>query len=271
MKKYKLIKEYPGSWTKDTIVEFNKNSDRCLINGVTSQIPAMQVIGYPEFWEEIIEKDYEILSFKVNSTLYEYSVVDKKYKSNILAYTLEEMIGYLIAPINPTIINSIKRLSDGEVFTIGDKCISGQASGVITKIWFCDNGELRIDSPGNYCVDIKTIQHYKKPLFITEDGVDIHIGDEYFELIVPGFHNEQCVWNILPYEGRCNLIYDQEGNRKHFRLWFSTKEKAQEYIDLYKPKYSLSDINTLLRTDKEIYITASTINVINSKLKQLNK
>ena len=72
MKKYRLIKEYPGSSSLGTIFH---------IGGF-----AGDVSKYPEFFEEVIEKDYEVL----------------------------------IAKTVPYTILSVKRLSDGEVFTVGD-------------------------------------------------------------------------------------------------------------------------------------------------------
>jgi len=72
MRKFKLIKEYPGSSSLGTIFH---------IGGF-----AGDVSKYPEFFEEVIEKDYEILeSCPIEGSIY-----------------------------------SVKRLSDGEVFTVGD-------------------------------------------------------------------------------------------------------------------------------------------------------
>ena len=69
-KKYKLIKEYPGSPELGIIAE-----ERYVMK------------DQPEYWEEVVEKDYEIL----------------------------------ISRVVPQEILSVKRLSDGEVFTIGDE------------------------------------------------------------------------------------------------------------------------------------------------------
>lgn len=50
MKKYKLIKEYPGSPG---------------LGYITSSENLIRLYReYPEFWEEIVEKDYEILSWR---------------------------------------------------------------------------------------------------------------------------------------------------------------------------------------------------------------
>lgn len=67
-------------------------------------------------------------------------------------------------------------------------------------------------------------------------------GDVFYELITPNFHNKPCIWNILPDKARPNIIYDQEGNRKNGRIWFSAKEAAEEYVSMNKPCLSISDI-----------------------------
>jgi hypothetical protein len=85
-------------------------------------------------------------------------------------------------------------------------------------------------------------ENNKKPLFISEDKIEIFLGDDYFELITPEFHNKICVWNILPYKTRDNIIYDQEGNRKNGRIWFSSVEKANEYKLKHAKVLSYDDV-----------------------------
>jgi hypothetical protein len=110
MKRYRLIKKYPGS------PELGAIWDEC-----STDCPK-----YPEFWEEVIEPTFEILSFKRNNSSQNYKdtlfILDEKTKlfnptfrhSNL---TLEHCLkgGFYI--------HSVKRLSDDEVFTIGDKII----------------------------------------------------------------------------------------------------------------------------------------------------
>jgi len=90
MKKFKLIKKYPGSPNLGTTCEErnNKSSFCYYFEGEKNiGITKDQVENQPEYWEEVIEKDYEILK---------------------------------TCPIEGRIY-SVKRLSDGEVFTVGDK------------------------------------------------------------------------------------------------------------------------------------------------------
>jgi len=52
MKKFKLIKTYPGSPELGAEVDFTGFKQL-----------TQQAIEYPEFWEQVVEKDYEILSY----------------------------------------------------------------------------------------------------------------------------------------------------------------------------------------------------------------
>ena len=53
-KRYKLIKKFPGSAPVGTIIDLDD-----VAFGITCNYT-----NYPEFWEEIVEKDYEILEYK---------------------------------------------------------------------------------------------------------------------------------------------------------------------------------------------------------------
>ena len=118
MSKYKLIKIYPGSPKLGTIVEVDKDGWCCTSCNLNPQ-------DYPEFWEKVVEKDYEILSFKSN--FYTFVLDDDGYYS----YNKNrERLSLSNLEKNPLYtIHSVKRLSDGEVFTVGDKCDDGIVQG----------------------------------------------------------------------------------------------------------------------------------------------
>ena len=108
MKKYKIIKSFPGSSSLGTT--FNTGG----FAGDASK--------YPEFFEEVIEKDYEILSFTQDSGISDLWVEFeigwcRSYngKPITVPYTIEEILSNKLFSIA-----SVKRLSDGEVFTLGD-------------------------------------------------------------------------------------------------------------------------------------------------------
>lgn len=111
MKKYKLIKTYPGYFNLGRIVEIHSTEETGYYSENT------------EYWEEIIEKDYEILSFTQDSGITDLWVEFERGwcrsyngKPVTAPYTTEEILSNKLYSIA-----SVKRLSDGEVFTLGDK------------------------------------------------------------------------------------------------------------------------------------------------------
>jgi hypothetical protein len=129
-------------------------------------------------------------------------------------------------------IHSIKRLSDNEVFAIGDK-INNQYT--IDRFEFSYNKKdilVYLDSKtsaGGW-IGLKTLYHSKQLLFTTEDGKDIYEGDEYYSVHRLGL----------------KTLKNYEYSPKHPNLcdWkrFSTKELAEEYILLNKPCLSINDV-----------------------------
>lgn len=138
---------------------------------------------------------------------------------------------------------------NNNIFTIGDKVYTKDLNYVSTIEKFVPNNsviggmEVWLTSPNGKAMQaLGHLKHAKKPLFTTEDGVDIFEGESYYELITPDFHNKPCIWNILPTKTRGNINYDQEGNRRNGRIWFSTKEKAEDYILMNKPCLSMKEV-----------------------------
>lgn len=132
MKKYKLIKEYPGSPKLGSVI--SKDNHRIDLNDYTTEDSRYVVYmpnDYPEFWEEIVEKDYEILSFKGVRV----KEIDEHgayiYDDTIKAWFRDkDNLAYLI---NEYGIESVKRLSDGKVFTVGDKVRGGKIKSIIIE------------------------------------------------------------------------------------------------------------------------------------------
>ena len=126
MKKYRLIKEYPSSPKLNNIIEFEKKLGDVLINWDT-MLEICPKIHF-EFWQEVIEKDYEILSFKDTIG----NLITKKEGKFLTSFHDTEYKEEGL--IKRCKIHSVKRLSDGEVFTVGDNVkIAGQ-SGVSKNI-----------------------------------------------------------------------------------------------------------------------------------------
>lgn len=251
MSKFRLIKKYPGCKVDlNDIVELPVNSsyyNQFISSTITRFGLGIQkdlVEDNPEFWEEVIEKDYEILSFVNNGATggekgFIVPLQDDGYyyakgymepdgfpESCSLKFDLE--CEYLD-------IHSIIRLSDGEIFTIGDVVTNrfGNLKEVIKGFEFVHGGDklsaLYIsDKSTNRVYDyINCLRHVKISLLTTEDGVDIFEGD--FICLVSKKYK----------------IYDEKPVIKgcHYTSKiFSTKEAALIYVKENKLMYSEKDL-----------------------------
>jgi hypothetical protein len=186
-------------------------------------------------WEEVIEKDYEILSLNYNNTIYALKKGDSYYidESRTGGYVYIDDLNNEDIRYRAT-IHSVRRLSDSEIFTIGDKIT--RISDKITKIksfrlefdkYLIANFEDVIDN----CIgcNINYIQKAKQPLFTTEDGVDIYFDNfklTRIYLVTSEF-----------------IVYPQFANKPvtGYKI-FSTKEAAEEYILMNKPCLSINDL-----------------------------
>lgn len=265
MKKYKLIKEYPGSPKLGTEIINNENVNSAHTLDKTHYYNGYKIQEYPEFWKEVVEKDYEILSL---SDLYETEHNNLAYLQKNGTYCHNNMLYgngkgsdlKTILTLKHYIIYSVKRLSDGEVFTVGDK-IKTSVSNTFCSIYGFDitnTGKLEISCTHSYLARcemvelLNDIQHVKKPLFTTKDGVDIYEGDKCY------FVN-------------CTFSYWQISSQQYDKslkncYYFSTKKAAEKYIEENKPQYSLNDIEKAYFSSK--YTNTCIVN-IKKKLKEL--
>ena len=263
MKQYKLIKWYPSlpkDWEVGMIVGLE---DRCIPTSFSPcnrkykdyYVSYEDVINNSEFWEEIIEypvgtkvldtfsneneycytkQDYEILSFiTIKSVLIKYNDLDINDELNCDKYLK---------------IYSVKRLSDGEVFTIGDKIEDkGLLFWVIDSFRIVDNivkleCERSIKTTTSASLLLNESFKVKKPLLTTEDGVDIFKGDSPWTTLsntkCEGFKNVKQFKNIT------------ENANRTFYKYFSSKEKAEEYVRLNTVLFTTNDGVDIKKGDK---------------------
>jgi hypothetical protein len=147
-------------------------------------------------WEEVIEKDYEILRVKNKHAEVFRFPVDNVYD--------KEMFD----------IVKVKRLSDGEVFSVGDDGGFGTIKGF-------EEAEGKIKALHYRKGDWQWLGSLKvthKPILTSEDGVELYEGDKAF----PIYNDENLT--ILR-EGPVNSGIDPVENW----LYFSTREAAETY------------------------------------------
>lgn len=278
------MRKFKHKITGDIVIETVCKGNRYYSNG-PHDIPAVFVENTND-WEEIIEKDYEILAFSFENR------IDYKVCTGLFKFKGAISNGWPEESYKNWQIHSIKRLSDNEIFTIGDKT----NNGTISKFENCSVG-VRVffkEKPENYHVNLNTIKKVT-PLFTTEDNVDIYEDDvvhwiafykdktpcylyksgfvkEHLELdlvnIYKVFSTKQAAEEYIVKQKVLFVTEDNVGIKKGDDYWivnnffdlilekkhhanygnpfpckaFSTKEKAQEYIDLNKPQYSKQDV-----------------------------
>jgi len=205
-RKYKLVKTYPGSPELGTIAEYREQCNDYLYKDNNNYYVSLKCNKYPEFWEEIVERDWKILDTNISDNLKQS-------------------------------ISSIKRLSDDEIFTVGDTVKTKQLSFVIDK--FSINAHkpseiLLSSSEHTFICNLNEVTKSKPILFTTEDGVDIYEND--------------AIWVI---SSNFNTIYttafsNKYGNSKTaYKIVFSNKKAAEEYILMNKPCLSLNDVASI--------------------------
>ena len=226
MKKYKLIKEYPGSPEEGYIAKQGKFKF---------------MSDYPEFWEECIKP----LNFTVLSCIEMEPHLNPGTIYTDCENNQESYLRYIRE--NTVSIHSIKRLSDGEILTIGD-CVT---SKTINWGYDCFISKFEISKDVLYIYvkqrgfesryDLEEITKQKKPILITEDKVELFENDKFYH-VDPYF-------NIG--EGVVKSKFEKLKGYKEF----STRQAAEEYVKYNKPKYSLNDIINL----NSIHLTGTAV------------
>lgn len=193
-----------------------------------------------DFWEEIVEPEYTVLSFKsvhhecifnLNEAGLYSTDSDKTGFNNVTPWMLFKIVdsGYYI-------IYSIKRNSDGAIFTVGDKykhVDSGNKLHTIGSIWILANNDIYFsDTLGKkYNTLLQNVIPIKS-LMTTSDGVDLYEGDTFFFIDI--------YWGINPISAN---VYRASSTWIH--PIFSTQKAAENYVKMNKPCISLSDVLNL--------------------------
>ena len=232
MRKFKLIKEYPGSPKLGSIIKDtnpNNRSQDAWFSDNWGEVGNKEAFfiskstcpeNYPEFWEEIVEKDYEILSGRTH------------------------------IPSGSTEIYSIRRKSDGVEFKIGDKVYWNwqySPQKYYTIEGFSINKEdnsLDFYTKGSckYSWIFNKIQHYKEPILTTEDGYECTLDDRVFGVCIKGS------WEICEREVNPAILFLQNKHKeKSAWLYFKTKENRDKYIYENKPEFSRKQIKDRLK------------------------
>lgn len=172
-------------------------------------------------WEEIVEKDYEILEI-----MHKYGAISSYVKE------LDEDLE------NKTIFK-VKRLSDGEIFSVDDDVL-GKTCYVPNKILSIEliNNKIRLYSRNSF-YNLEDIEKVKQPLLTTEEGTNLFEGDTYYFIWLSHPAFKQTTYEIYSEEV---TPLDEDSNWSEHAKFFAKKENAEKYIQLNKPHYSIKDI-----------------------------
>jgi len=251
-------------------IHCNSNPKKVLITHFTKnghpwgkELHGIVTPGSYELIEEVVKKDYEILSliYKDNKKLCYLDKRDGFYKYKGHFNYLREGESNLKACLeNNWSIHSVKRLYDSEVFTVGDRIENTNYPHINDKIYeisLVDN-KIRVYYQGyDY---LENISHCKQVLLETEDGVDIFEGDRYYWI------------NKNNYEIKLNRAKTEDFHNSKLKGFnvlkvYSNKQAAEEYKLLNYKGLSVNDVqNKIFNIIGEPYNS----NIIR-KLKELVK
>ena len=204
MKKCKLIQVYPGSPKLGTELTPKVDKENSNTNNFYWEGSWFNPKDFSEFWEEVVEKDYEVL----------------------------------IAKIVPYTILSVKRLSDGEVFTVGDRAKVYEYGSIktidsMTLVTECSSMKegiwLNYNSGSSHI--IHAIKQVEQPIFLTHDGKDIFAGDKVWYVHKGG--RSMSINYLIPSLGTTF--------RSESYAYFLTKEAAEDYVEKNKVLFTTED------------------------------
>lgn len=168
---------------------------------------ADRLVLFDEFVKQFEEKkDWEIISYK--------NLYDGIHVGN------ENCTKYLCD------IHSIKYKD--QVFTIGDKTDKGEIGAFVLR-----ENELKVHVLHGALFDISEVKKVeRKPLFVTEDGIDVYVDDEVFQVsLVSNYTLSKMIYReTVPIPPPSYFKY------------FKSKEKAEEFIELNSPKLSVNEV-----------------------------
>lgn len=182
-----------------------------------------------EKYLQSLKKDYEILSFVAidGSGLSNKKDNGKFSHNDYQGYWSETSM----IEDDEYKIHSVKRLSDNQVFTLGDKYthtfnpsvrVLERINLIRDKIYFSMNNESIEQSQLANIIKCN-------PIFTTSDGVDVYEGDEFYA--------------ITSIESNIVSKFTCTGNTRYGVDYkrFSIRELAQKYLNSLKPKFKVGD------------------------------
>ena len=233
-------------WTDKLVAEYGQFFHSCFNNPL--KYMSKDILQEFKQSKTVSSKDYKIISFGSYTNKPVKWVLDENglYKNNFgSCFTEDELLyprgdGHHSVETGEMYIHSVKRLSDGEVFTIGDyvKQVEPYCDGHRWQIKEFSLKDTRCFTIGVNITCIKKVED-KNPILTTEDGVDIFEG--HSKLIWKVFIQPTSFEKWTPYFSSVpNIPIDGE-------KYFSIEEAAMKYILENKPCLSVNDVMSFFK------------------------
>jgi hypothetical protein len=267
MKKYRLIKLFPllpDDWEFGMELGLKREYfpyTPCDSKYTDLSLAQLQVENNPEFFEEIVEKAYQILWLECVTESKERVIISvENGLDNICKYsgikqnsiTLDTIVRNWIVVFGSWRIYEIKRLSDGEIFTVNmlmndffDCNEEGEERRLINIIPCKQQDRITFEIGSNKTIGMNTKHTYpleywkkvKKPLFVTDDNVEVFEGDNIYIVYLPLTSNTKVL-------DRPFTIPKDWVRFSHTKT-FVHKENFEEYIFKNKPCLSLKEVKMI--------------------------
>lgn len=279
--KYKLIKTYPGSPPIGTILTEIVIVHECSCVYMSDNMfyveSSNRVENQPEYWEKVEEMPEYIRCTETKEPYFIkgniYKVIDSENKRSVEVISNIKCSTY---PAGSTLFVTATGLLGTKYYEPATK---EEYDEQLNKVLFITDDGIEIHKDDNYWFFSKNIHNSKpiaalatfrkkdylvikqkyylfsteqaandflkslrKPLFTTEDGVDIFEGDKYWVVTVDFFINFM------------DKAFKGSGEQSTIK-YFSTEEEAKKYVDLNKPIYSKRDAELIIfNTIYEFYL-----------------
>lgn len=183
------------------------------------------------------KKEYEILSYTFQKRVY-----NKNNFGEFCCGFDVPVQSLLLHPEDMKTIHSVKRLSDGEIFTVGDDYGSSKIEGFKIDTEF-NGGLCAISHKGSSLSSLYSLEKVKQPLFTTEDGVEITDEKQTLYAVLTKAQWETREDTVKRMKERSSFSTPLNPAWKYF----STDEVRLHYIIRNKPSLSWNDVFNLFR------------------------
>jgi len=183
------------------------------------------------------KREYEILSYTFQKRVY-----NKNNFGEFCCGFDVPVQSLLLHPEYMKTIYSVKRLSDGEIFTVGDDYGSSKIEGFKIDTEF-NGGLCAISHKGSSLSSLYSLEKVKQPLFTTEDGVEITDEKQTLYAVLTKAQWETREDTVKRMKERSSFSTPLNPAWKYF----STDEVRLHYIIRNKPSLSWNDVFNLFR------------------------